>query len=256
MTTMRRTTIFRLALKDSLPVLMGYTTMGFAAGVLLAVHGVLALPVFWGALSSGLFISGPLQYLFVDWVRTLLPIGSVCVIVLCVNFRYCLYGLSLLSRFRGAGLWTKAYLIMGITDETYALQMNCALEDHQARQRYCLYLTALDHSYWIVGVSSGALAGMLAQSLLSPENVARATAGIDFAMTSLFIVILVDQCRQKANRLPAFLGGTAALGVFGALVFFEGVMRARGDMLIPSILAILGLLLAVRGRLEKEDRHG
>ena len=31
--------IFRRAFKDSLPVLMGYSTMGFAAGALLAVHG-------------------------------------------------------------------------------------------------------------------------------------------------------------------------------------------------------------------------
>jgi 4-azaleucine resistance transporter AzlC len=117
------------------------------------------------------------------------------VIVLCVNFRYCLYGLSLLSRFRGAGLWTKAYLIMGITDETYALQMNCALEDHQARQRYCLYLTALDHSYWIVGCTVGASVVYALEQALSAECIKEATRGIEFAMVALFLVIFTDQMR-------------------------------------------------------------
>ncbi|MBQ0033006.1 MAG: hypothetical protein KBT68_09435 [bacterium] len=34
-----RKAILRLALVDSLPVLMGYSTMGFVAGVLLAAKG-------------------------------------------------------------------------------------------------------------------------------------------------------------------------------------------------------------------------
>ena len=40
--------IFRLALRDSLPVLMGYTTMGFVAGVLLAAKGNVTLAPLWG----------------------------------------------------------------------------------------------------------------------------------------------------------------------------------------------------------------
>ena len=242
--------IFRRAFKDSLPVLMGYSTMGFAAGALLAVHGGVDWPALWGFVSSGLFISGPLQYLFVDWVKTSLAIGSVFVVVLCVNFRYCLYGLSLLERFKGAGPLAKFYLIMGITDETYALEMNCGLPPGRAMRAYCLMLTALDHLYWVVGVTAGALAGSLAQSVVSPESVQRATAGIDFAMTALFIVILVDQCRERVNRAPAAIGGLSATAVFLALAAALGPEKARANMLIPSIVSIVALLLAFRRRLE------
>ena len=112
--------IFRRAFRDSIPVLMGYSTMGFAAGVLLAVEGVLAWSPAWAAATSAAFVSGPLQYIFVDWVRTTMAIGAVLLVTLCVNFRYALYGLSLIERFRGARLWQKAYLIGTITDETYA----------------------------------------------------------------------------------------------------------------------------------------
>ena len=116
-TSSRRPSVFGKAFADSIPVMAGYGTMGFAAGVLLAVNGGIAWSAFWGALSSAAFISGPLQYLFADWVRTSLAPASVLAVVLCVNLRYSLYGLSLLETFRGTRLWTRFYLIAGITDE-------------------------------------------------------------------------------------------------------------------------------------------
>lgn len=232
--------VFAKALSDSIPVMAGYGTMGFAAGVLLAVHGGVPFPAFWGAVSSAAFVSGPLQYLFVDWVRTSASVGGVLFVVLCVNLRYALYGLSLLDTFRGAGFWTRMYLIAGITDETYALEVACALPPGKKR-RYCLFLTALDHMYWVAGVTLGALAG---------SAVSLPSKGIDFAMTSLFLVILTEQCREKGNRLPAAIGAISAVAVFALLAVAFGADRARAEMLIPSMMLMVTVLLAARRRLE------
>lgn len=232
---------FRAAFTDSIPVMAGYCTMGFAAGVLLAVNGGISLPALWGALSSAAFISGPLQYLFVDWVRTSLAIGSVLAVVLCVNLRYSLYGLSLLETFRSAHPLARFYLIASITDETYALEVACTLPPER-RPRYCLYLTALDHSYWVAGVTAGALAG---SALPFPSE------GIDFAMTSLFLVILVEQLRDAANRIPALIGALSSAIVFAALAVPYGVASAKADMLIPTMALSVVALLALRPRLDK-----
>ena len=40
---------FARAFSDSIPVMAGYGTMGFAAGVLLAVHGGIVSSALWGA---------------------------------------------------------------------------------------------------------------------------------------------------------------------------------------------------------------
>ena len=138
--------LFKLAFVDSIPVLMGYSTMGFAAGMLLSVQGEIAWAPFWGMVTSAAFESGPLQYLFVDWVRTTLAIGSVLLVTLCVNFRYSLYGLSLIERFQCASRWQKAYLIGTITDETYAIQTSSRLTGKRY-VTYCFLLTMLDHFY-------------------------------------------------------------------------------------------------------------
>lgn len=234
---------FRKAFSDSIPVMAGYGTMGFASGVLLAVHGSIPLPTLWAAISSATFISGPLQYLFVDWVRTSAPLGGVLFVVLCVNLRYSLYGLSLLEIFRGAGFWSRLYLIAGITDETYALETACDLPLEKKR-RYCLYLTALDHLYWVIGVTAGALAGA---SLPIPSK------GIDFAMTALFLVILTEQCRERSNRLPAAVGVVSSVVVFAALALFAGVKAARADMLIPTMMLMVAALLVLRRRMERRS---
>lgn len=232
--------VFRKALSDSVPVMAGYGTMGFAAGVLLAVHGGIRYPAFWGAISSAIFISGPLQYLFVDWVSASAPVCGVLLVVLCVNLRYSLYGLSLLDTFRGAGFWTRMYLIAGITDETYALEVACDLPPEKKR-RYCLFLTALDHAYWVIGVTVGALAG---SALPLPSK------GIDFAMTALFLVILTEQCRVKTNRFPAAVGAASAIAAFVPLAAAFGPARARADMLIPAMALMVAVLLAARRRIE------
>ena len=234
-------TVLGRAFVDSLPVMAGYGTMGFAAGVLLAVEGGISMPALWGALSSAAFISGPLQYLFVDWVRTSLALGGVLAVVLCINFRYDFHGLSLLETFRGARFWTKFYLIAGITDETYALEVACPLPP-EAKRRYSLYLTARDHLYWVVGVAVGAIVG---------ASVPFPSEGFDLAMTALFLVILTDQCRDRANRAPAAVGGVAAAAVFVALALPLGAAAARANMLIPTMALAIGALLALRGRIER-----
>lgn len=229
--------LFKLAFVDSVPVLMGYSTMGFAAGMLLAVQGEIAWAPFWGMVTSAAFESGPLQYLLVDWVKTTLAIGSVLLVTLCVNFRYSLYGLSLIERFQCASRWQKAYLIGTITDETYAIQTSSRLKGKRY-VTYCLLLTMLNHFYWIAGVTLGATVGVLAKDLFSPDRMQSVTKGIDFSMTALFLVILTDQVRERPGRIPAAIGFAAA--------FLSCLAFGRANMLIPSVLAILTAFVLLR----------
>ena len=144
--------LVRSAFVASLPVLTGYFTMGFAAGVLLALHGGLRFTSLWAGASSAILVSGPLQFLFVDWVRSGTAYADVAALVICLNIRYSLYGLSLLDRFAAAPWPVRVYLIGTVTDETYALQVQCPYPPGRAGTRYCLLLAAFDHAYWIFGV--------------------------------------------------------------------------------------------------------
>jgi predicted branched-subunit amino acid permease len=75
-------------------------------------------------------------------------------------------------------------------------------------------------------------------------------------MTALFLVILTEQCREKVNRIPAAVGAVSAAAVFALLSLFLGVERARADMLIPTMMLMVTVLLAAKRRIGKGGADG
>ncbi len=228
--------VLKSAWISSLPVLMGYLTMGFAAGVLFA--GRIRVPgvSFWAFLTSATSISGALQFLMSEWAQNGTPLLDVALLTVCLNLRYAMYGFSLLERFRGLPLLQKLYLIWTLTDETYALEVENRTPLGEDPVAYCLAVAAFDHLYWVIGVTAGALTG----SGIRFDN-----RGIDFAMTALFLVILTDQCRDKRNRVPALVGLVATAG---CRFFFQ-----PENLLIPSMAVMLSVLLLLRKPLSRKE---
>lgn len=226
----------KAAFPASLPVLTGYLTMGFAAGVLLAKTVRIPLLPFWAFLTSALNISGALQFILVSWIQNRTPLANVALLTFCLNIRYALYGFSLLEDFRGIPLWKKFYLVWTLTDETYALEVAHKAGTREEKVSFCLTVAAFDHLYWAAGVTAGALS-----SSALPFD----CRGINFAMTALFLVILADQCRERANRIPAVTGAAAALL---SLCFFPAQ-----KMLLPAVIIMLTALCLFRPRKQKTE---
>ena len=191
---------FRLALRDSLPVLMGYTTMGFVAGVLLAAKGNVTLAPLWGFLSSALWVTGTMSIAGVPHIAAHISAAAFALMTLAVNFRYAFYGFSMLGRWRNVSFFRKCYLILMLTDENYALESASPIKDPEEHLRYCTYLSTLNHPYWIVGVTSGAVAVALLGMVVDPDAIRRSTNGMEFAMLALFLVIFTDQMRGFLRR--------------------------------------------------------
>lgn len=216
--------------RASVPVLLGYLAMGFAAGILLAKQsGAGALWAFATSVSS---VSGALQFLLVDWFTHPTSLLTIALVTVSINLRYALYGLPLIERWKHLPWLLKVYMILTLTDETFALEVENKFPEGEDSLTYCFTIAALDHFYWVIGVVAGALAG---------HAVEFNAKGIDFAMTALFMVILLDQLQTRTNRAPALVGLGGAL--CGLAIFPQ-------NMLIPSIVIILTLLLTLRSRLE------
>ena len=221
---------FLRAFRDSLPIMAGYLALGIGYGVLLQSKGY---SFWWAILMSVTMFAGSGQYAGVDFMASGASLHSTAFMKLIINCRHFFYGVSLLKKYRGTGL-AKPYLIFGLTDETYSITATTTLESGVDPKKYYLFLTALNHSYWITGCVLGAVLGMF---LPFPST------GIDFAMTALFIVILTEQWLSNKEHLPAILGvATTAvcLIVFGAEYF-----------IIPALLLISAELMLLRKRLEK-----
>lgn len=208
----------KAAFKNTIPVLTGYLVLGFGFGVLLVSQGF----EFWLApIMSISMYAGAMQYLAVDLLSYHVDLINVAIATLVVNARHLFYGISLIDKYKDAG-WRKVLLAFGLTDETYSL---IASETKTANRDYYLYVTLLDHLYWITGSTLGALAG----TVLPFDS-----TGIDFALTALFVTIFTEQWLTNTQRKMGALGivvSLVCLFIFGAQQF-----------LIPTLLVITLIL--------------
>ena len=214
---------FKLAFRDTIPVLTGYLFLGIGFGILLAESGY---GIGW-AFSMALFMyAGSAQYLAVGLLTGGASLIYAAAATLVVNARHLFYGISMLDSYKGTGK-RKPYLIFGLTDETYSLVTQNEPPQGMSRHSYCFVVTLLNHIYWIAGCTLGSIAGKLI-----PINF----EGIEFVLTALFVTLFTEQWLTHKNRFPALVGlGATAL----CLVFFP-----KDIFLIPSMLAI-ALLLAI-----------
>lgn len=219
----------RFAFVKTIPVLLGYLVLGAAFGVVLERAGYGAP---WALLSSAVIYAGSAQFVMAELLVSGAGLLTVLVMMLLLNSRHFFYGLTFVEAFRG----TKArpYLIFSLTDETYSLL--CALKTPPGmdEKRAMLLISLLNQCYWVLGSGLGALLGELLPFDLT---------GIDFAMTALFTVILVDQLREAGNRLPALIGG-------GCSVLFL-LLLGPDAFLLPSLILTVTLLVAGRGLVER-----
>lgn len=192
--------IRKRAFIDSVPVLMGYSTMGFVAGVLLGAKAGLVLAPVWAFLTSTLWVTGTMSIAGVPEIAKHVSCWAFAMMTLAVNFRYAFYGFSMLERWRRVPLLHKAYLVLMLTDENYALEYACKMKDPARNVYYCTLLSVLNHSYWIGGLTVGALMVMVLGHIIDPEVIRKYTNGMEFSMAALFIVILTDQLRNFCRR--------------------------------------------------------
>ena len=183
---LERRALARRAFVNSLPVLMGYLTMGFAAGVLLAVKALVPCAPLWSAILAFSAISGTLSFAIVPAIAASDPFYSIAVLTFAVNFRYAFYGFSMLAKWKGVPILQKWFLVHSLADEIYALDVACPIKDPLKNRLYCLWNHAFCVGYWILGSVSGSLAGA---ALPIPSR------GIEFAMVALFLVIFTDQMK-------------------------------------------------------------
>lgn len=216
-----------------MPIFFGYIPLGFAFGVMLQAAGYNAV---WAFFMSIFIFSGTGQYLIVSMLATGATIPNVILMTFLLHMRYFFYGLSMIDKYHKIGK-NKWYLIFGLTDETYAILSTEKPPEGISRQAFYTSVTFLNHCYWIIGSVLGALIGGVLPF---------STKGIDFVMTALFAVIVVEQWKAHKIHFPALLGF--------AVPIVSLIVLGSDHFLIPALLVVSAILLCLRPRLEKEER--
>lgn len=224
------------AFQQSIPVMLGYLFMGLAFGLMLQNAGYHFV---WAFLISLTVYSGSMQFVLVTLLSGAAGLFYTCLMTLFINGRHIFYGLSFIEKFRSMG---KAcpYMIFTLTDETYSVLCSLKVPEGLSEKRVSFFIAFFDHCYWITGCVLGAVVGQL----FSFD-----TTGVDFSMTALFIVIVINQWLEDKKYLSTLIGFAA--GLLSLLIL------GADQFLLPALsLAVLILMLS-RKRVEGDpaDRN-
>ena len=224
------------AFKQSIPVMLGYIFLGIAFGLLLQNAGYSFV---WAFLASVVVYAGSMQFVLVSLLTAGAGLIYTALMTLFINGRHIFYGLSFVEKYKKMGK-AYPYMVFSLTDETYSVLCGTKVPEGMDEGKVFFWISLLDQSYWILGSVIGALAG---------SYITFNSTGIDFSMTALFVVIVVEQWQEQKSHFPALLGAVSGI----AWLFVLGPDR----FILPALCTCMAILLFARRymRLNDEAEH-
>lgn len=224
---------FAQGVKDCLPTVLGYLSIGFAAGVIgrtsgLSILEIVCMSVFVYAGSAQFIMSG------------MLMAGSsgiaVVLTVFLVNLRHLLMSAALAPYFKHLPMWKNAVLGSQLTDETFGVAVTRLEQEGKGNGWWMLGLNMTAQVNWVLATLIGALFG---QWIDNPQEL-----GLDFALPGMFIGLLALQLLSRRKWRVDILVLTVAVlcTLLGSLWFSPSV----SILIAVVIAATAGLLAEVR----------
>ncbi|MBN2983723.1 AzlC family ABC transporter permease [Cohnella algarum] len=209
--------------KDCLPTLLGYLSIGFAAGVVGKTSGLGIAEI---ALMSVMIYAGSAQFIAAGMVAANGSIAVIVFTVFIVNLRHLLLSAALSPYFRH--LTPVKNMLIGalLTDETFGVAIQRATDANRIGERWMHGLNLTAYLNWIAATLAGAFLG---RWIANPEKF-----GLDFALSAMFIGLLVLQLTSRKNlAIDLIVAVSAILIVAGASMAFS----ANVGVIIAALIA-------------------
>ncbi len=209
---------FKAALPYTIPICAGFLLLGISYGFLMQSQGF----SFLYPLSMSFFIfAGSMEFVTINLLLAAFNPLSAFFLTLAVNARHLFYGIAMLGKYKNCG-WKKLYLIYGMCDESFSI--NCTVKPPVEVDSgwFMFFVTFLNHLYWVLGATLGALLGQVVQFN---------STGIEFVMTALFVVMFINQWGETQDHRSALTGLLCAMV---CLVFF-----GSQNFILPAMVLIV-----------------
>ena len=181
------------------PICLGYCPIGLALGVLAQQAG---LPWWAVTMMSVLVFAGSAQFICVAMLAAGSSIPAIIFTTLVVNLRHTLMSSALAVYLSGVSRRFLALFAYGITDESFAVNMTRFRTGEWDRWR-ALAVNHISNLVWIIATTAGSLVGQL---------VPQGAFGINYALTGMFICLLVFQLNGRIYIITGLLAALISIG--------------------------------------------
>ncbi len=233
---------FKAAFPHTIPILAGYGFLGITYGILMTTSG---FPIWLPMVTSLIIYTGSMEFLMVEILASAFNPVSAFVTAIMVGARHLFYGISLLGTYRNMGL-KKFYLIYTTSDETFSVVYTTPVPDGIDKGRFYFAVSLLDQMYWFLGSTIGALFGGL---------ITFNTEGLDFVMTAMFVVILLNQWFKDGTSVKTMLRDhiSELVGILGSVICL--LIFGPDQFIIPTMIVIFAALTLLRPILDPGYAH-
>lgn len=221
---------FFQGVKDCIPTLLGYLSIGFAAGVVGKTSGLSIVEI---TLMSTLVYAGSAQFIIAGMIAAQGSAASIIFTVFFVNLRHLLLSAALSPYFRHLTPLKNVLIGTLLTDETFGVAINQTANKKSISEKWMHGLNVTAYLNWIVANVAGAFLG---QWITNPHKF-----GLDFALPAMFIgllvLLMVSRTKYAADIIVAISAVIMVVGV--SLVTSASV----GVIVATMIAATIGMVV-------------
>ena len=190
-------TLFRQGAAAAWPICLGFLPIGLALGVLARQQGLSPWAM---ATMSALVFAGSSQFICVAMLGAQASMAAIVLTTLMVNLRHALMSSALAVYLRGVDRRFLVLFAYGVTDESFAVNMSRFRQGEWNRWS-ALTVNQLPNLTWITATTAGALLGQF----IPPGGL-----GIDYALTAMFLCLLVFQLHNRLSVIVGLIAGLVA----------------------------------------------
>ncbi len=204
-------------LRAALPIWVGYAAVGIPFGVLARQAGLSPIQI---ALMSIIVFAGSSQFIAVAMIGSGASVLPIIITTFFVNLRHLLMSSSLALHLKGISKGRLSLFAYGITDESFAVNLTKFMYGSWDVNR-ALVVNHTANAVWIASTIAGGYLG---------EVVPEGALGIDYALTAMFIALLVFQLRNTLVIVLSILSGLLSL-------FFSLLLPGAWNIILASMIA-------------------
>ncbi|HDR8244574.1 branched-chain amino acid transporter AzlC [Bacillus thuringiensis] len=210
---------FIKGVKDCIPTLLGYLSIGIAAGVIQKTAGLSITEI---TLISLILYAGSAQFIAAGMIAASSSLTAIIITIFFVNLRHILLSAALAPYFRHLSPLRNMLVGSLLTDETFGVAISEAAKKKQISEKWMHGLNITAYLNWLIANLAGAF---LAQWISNPEKF-----GLEFALPAMFIGILIltmlGRSKIKLDIVVAIIAVFIAVGSSFMLSSSMGVIVA------------------------------
>ena len=220
---------FIKGIKDCIPTIFGYISIGIACGVLskscdLSLGETLGMSAFIYAGSS--------QFIAAGMIASKASILSIVVTIFFVNLRHIFMSASMAPYFKKNSFCKNLSLGVLLTDETFLVAADEGAKNKKINFWWMTGLNMAAYINWVVATGIGVLIG----SLIPDYKL----FGLDFALTAMFIGLLISAVENtKIKKAVCIISASIS-----SLLLCTLVMSTNTGVIVSAVIgAVVGLFI-------------